>query len=384
MKKYVYKNKLNIFVIGIIDFLGNLFFRPFIKKDGITNINKILVVRLDHIGDVIFSTTVFEGLRKQFPSAKIMMMAGSWAKEIVQFNPNIDEVIVFDAPWFCRTRQRNKLKNIFQIIRKLRSEKFDLAFELRGDFRNIILLFFSRIKYRVGYGITGGGFLLNKMIEYGKEKHEIEYNLGQLHSLNFPVYNKSLDIFVPSADDCYMEDLLKSNNVIHGDKLVGIHTGSGTGATRWPLDNYRKLTERLIRELNLKIVLTGGSNEKYHVEKLINEVSQQVLNFCGKTTLLQLTALWKKCLMVIGSNSGPVHLAAAVGTPIIMIYGGTNSPKRWGPLCSNSIVIQKNVNCMYCEKKECTDLRCMKLITIDEVFEAVKTVINRRVTTNDK
>ena len=172
---YTFKKKKNIYLVKAFDLIGSVVFSPFgLKRLKLPeNVRKILVIRLDGIGDVLLSTPVYEALKKQYPSAKLTVLVGAHTKGVIKMNPYIDNVLVLRNTWFT-TISKIKFGEILSMLRKIRKEEFDIGIDLRGDIRNILLMFSGKVRYRIGYGITGGGFLLNRMPHYEKKTHEVD------------------------------------------------------------------------------------------------------------------------------------------------------------------------------------------------------------------
>src|SRR4030042_957324 len=178
--RYVFKNTFYAFFFFIIDIIGSAFLLPFMlfRRRAPGNIGHILLIRMDHIGDVICSTPIPQNLKEHYRGAKITFLVSTAAKGAVMNNPYVDEVICYDPPWFDRDKKRIfGLRRFLVLSRELKRHNYDLGFDLRGDFRHILLMVLANVKFRVGYGITGGGFLLNRKAAYRKNVPTVERSL---------------------------------------------------------------------------------------------------------------------------------------------------------------------------------------------------------------
>lgn len=367
MRKYVYKKRLYIIIFSIIDFLGNLLSKFFRRKFTFVNINKILVVRLDHLGDIVSTIPVYEHLKKKVPYCRISVLTTSEGKEILQNNPYIDRIISFQCPWFTRAPKRSmKYDEIFSLIRLIRKENFDCALELRGDIRNILFLKFCGIKKIIGYGITGGGFLLAQEVPFNKSLSAIEKNLFILKSLgiNCSAIYPRIYLNNEETEAIYIKNLLKDEK----KPLIAYHLGAGTPSKKWPEEKFFALIKKIEKEFHSKSILIGKEEPTIPPPK-------NTLSFIGRTTIRQLIHLLRLCKLLVTNDSGPAHIAAAIGIPVVVIWSGTTNPNIWAPQGEKVKVVYKTVECQYCEKKICSSMICLKNIEVGDVFEAVKEML---------
>lgn len=395
---YRFKNTKTLFLIKFIDAIGYILKRLISLKNRIFNnlgesqLLNILIIRLDHIGDCILTTPAIKYLRKKFPDAHISILVNSVSVEIIKNNPDIDEYIVYDALWFKRSASARPLRdsvafgNIFNLIKKLKKEKFDLAVDFRGDIRNIFLAFLSGIKKRVGYGIGGGGFLLTKEVEYISGIHEVEKNINVAEGIadaKGSLFNgepSDIDLqpvlYLTKENEDAIDGFFKENNIkkaeglAEEDFLIGIHPGTGTQSKLWSEDKWSKLADRLIDLYNAKIIITGSLEEK----GMLTEISKNMKNkpvLAYDLSLSQLSALIKRYKFLISVDSAPMHIASAFAIPVVAIMSAINKKEEWGPIGEKNVIIQKDVPCKSCELEECSNHICMSLITPEEVIESI-------------
>lgn len=373
MSRYTYKKTIYKYIFSVIDVVGSLYVGLF-RRAFPSDIKKILVVRLDHIGDVIFSIPVYEAIKVAKPDVSVSVVTTSDGKEILFNNPYIDEIIVFDSPWFSRGKK--KIGMILPLIRFIRKKEFDLAFELRGDVRNILLLRFSGVKYIVSYGITGGRFLIDKEIKWNPGLHQIDRNMEFITIFGGSVCNFSPPKIYLSEDEFehrWAEEITRSID----KPIIVYHIGAGTQAKRWPIERFIELIKRVKNEYNIQTVLIGGKELVSEIKPFLSEINDYSLNLIGKTTIRQLLHFLKKSSLLISSDSGPLHLGVALGLQTIGIWSGTNDPKVWAPESENFRLVYKEIRCQGCEKKYCSHKTCLQQISVNDVFQVISQIIQR-------
>ena len=331
---------------------------------------KILITRTDRIGDVLLSTPAIKAVRDAHPEAHIAVMVRPYAEEIVRGNPYINEVIIYDK----YARHKNFLSTFFFAL-GLRKKNFDLAIHLHPTNRCHVISFLAGIPQRVGYDIKCG-FLLTKKIPHTKQegkKHEIDYTLDVVRSIGIEVRNKELYMPIIKEAEEKISGLLQQEGLSGQDRLVVLHPGASCLSKRWPEERFAMLGEKLIENYGVKVALVSGPNEVEIVARTAKLMGHHAINLCGKTSIGELAALLKRAELFISNDSGPVHMAVAVGTPVIAIFGRSDkglSPKRWGPTGPKDIILHKHVGCDVCLAHNCQkDFACLKAITVDDVME---------------
>jgi len=370
--KYIFKRKRNIFIVSLIDFVGNIFFLvP--KKDCIFSEkekNKILVAQIASLGDVVCSIPFFKQLKENFPYSKIYVLTTPEGKEILKYNRYIEEIFVFHPPWMKKIKLIN-LGVLFSLRRKIKKERFDYAIELKGDFRSLSLLKFCGIKNIIGYGITGGGFLLTKELRWEGTLHITERMLKILKEVGSNYYLEKPAIFYNNFEEesIWVKDVLNAKKPI-----VAYHLDAGTEAKKWPQEYFVRLIKKVSETFDVKSVLIG----KKKVKKIALE-NIDYISLIGKTSIRQLIHVLLNSTLLVTNDSGPAHIASAVGTPVVVIWGGTSDPKLWRPLGENVEIVHKDVECQFCERKVCVSMECLKKIEVEDVFFVVKKILEKKV-----
>ena len=316
----------------------------------------ILLVRTDRIGELLLTTPAFGAVRESFPGAKITLIVKPSSSVVVEGNPCIDSIVKLDPG-----SDLDSLSKRLRFIRFLGGSGFDMAIIFNPSKFFNIAAFLAGIPVRVGYD-RKLGFLLTNAIEDRKylcEKHEVEYNLELVSLVGAKTDNKSLSLTIDN-------NVSKELNIENSDNLVALHPWTSDPIKQWPEKNFYELGKRLIKELNMKVVVIGGKEESGKSAELFNNFDINLNNIAGKTTLKQLAAILKKCKLLVSCDSGPMHLACAVGTPVIAIFRNDiigKSPKRWGPWGKEHSVTEKNN---------------LFEISVDEVFNKIKEKLLRK------
>lgn len=383
-KRYVYKKKIFVVLVTVFDFIGyvacktiKLFVLP--RADEL-EVKKILILKLDHAGDVLLSTPAIRAIRNAFPQAYITLVVSPWSADIVKRNQDVDEVIPYKAYWHNRSpEKRINLKETYNLIKYLRKQKYDLAFDLRGDIFAIIISVLAGAPKRVGYGWEGGGFLLTNEVKTSVDKYQVEILLDALRTIGIePSGELSPEIIISKKDKIAASEFLGDCGRVLETPLVGFHIGAGYPSKLWEPTRYAELMNIIAEKYNSQILIVGGCEDKIIYEGIEKNLNFNPINVIGKTNFLETAALIKQCNLFIGNDSAPVHIAAAVGTPTIVIFSAANKSRRWAPKGKQVLVIKKDVPCGGCEKHECEDIQCMQSITVDEVFEAVDSYFLRK------
>jgi ADP-heptose:LPS heptosyltransferase len=301
------------------------------------NINNILVVRNDRFGEFLLNIPALRALKKTFSNSRIIAAVDPSVEGLAQSIPFIDETIEWG-------REKHTLPEKLRLINLLRSKDIDIAIMLNPckDFN--IFTYLAGIPVRVGYDRKWGFLLTHKIKDekYLGKKHEIEYNLELVSLLGARTLDKSLSLTI---DDRIINGLLKDAGIENYDNLVAIHPWTSDPIKQWPMDNFQELMRKLLKEPNLKLVVIGGPDELERSRQLFGNLGRGLINLTARTTLKQLAVLLKKCKLLISGDSGPVHLAACMETPVIVIFRSDMPQKcavRWGPSSEGSIVVQKS------------------------------------------
>ncbi len=365
MASYVYKKQWKKALFATIDVCGKIAFFPSNRFRKKPTPKKILVVRLDQIGDVIQTIPFFEKLKKKYPNSLIHTLITKHSEFLLKNNPNINQIITVPSSWFYE----DKKTSVFQLWSLIKKEKYDTAFDLRGDIRNIALLRLAGIKWIIGYPATGGGFFLDETRKYNREDHEIDKNLTLIDEN--AAEDLKFDFPIPQNDQKIASQIVGMNN---RSKIV-IHPFSRASARMWGINNFKKLIHKLVSNDNVTVYVIGAKDEMAFASQF--KWNNNIINCIGKTSLYTSIALIKQADVFIGNNSGPQYFAAYSGIKTCVIFGYTDNYLRWQPKVKkgNFIPISIPVDCGFCELMECNNEKghlCMQAITVDMVYDHIK------------
>jgi len=337
-------------------------------------IEKILVRGTNWIGDVIMSLPAVSSARRTFPRARIAVLAKPWVADIYRLCPDVDEVILFQSPGV-----HDGLGGKLRLAAELREEGFDLALLLQNAIEAALIAWRARIPLRAGYDSDCRGFLLTHAVYRTRairEVHQIDYYLEMVRALGFTAEGNGIHITVDDGARAAADRILGGYGVRVNDTLIGIAPGATYGpAKMWFPERFAAVADRLTNEFSARVALFGSAGDRGRTERVQHHAAHPFINLAGKTTLEEAIALIARCDLFISNDSGLMHLAGALGVPLVAIFGSTN-PATTSPPGEKSRVIYKDVPCSPCLKKECpTDFRCMDLIQANEVHDTARRLL---------
>ena len=335
---------------------------------------RILLVQLDHLGDAVLTSAVLPDLRRRFPEARLEVLAAEWNRELFAACPEIDRVHVSRVNRFARDVRGGWLFSTWWWGWRLRKRKFDLAIDVRGEFPHALILWLSGARRRLGWDCGGGGFLLTDRARFVAGRPEIESRLALWAMLGIEA-DESVRLKRPwiepgrDARAAVRQRLLDGGHA--SAPLYVLHIGAGTQAKRWPAAHWRELLGRLIVERDVSIILIGVREEREVALAITGSLAwPKVADWTGQLSLAETAALIARADLFIGADSGPAHLAAAVGTPAIVLFSGTNRVEQWRPWGAQITVLRQETACSPCHRQTCpwADHPCMSRLTPGEVL----------------
>jgi ADP-heptose:LPS heptosyltransferase len=344
-------------------------------QSSVSDRRRILVVRTDRLGDVILTLPMLPLLRAWFPGAYLAMLVSRYPGEIVQGNPHLDEILLYD-------RDGSQIPFV-ELLRALRLRAFDTAFVVHPTPRLAWLVYCAGIRYRVGTGYRPYSFLFNRRVyDHRKDAryHELEYNLRLLRGVK-PDFTGSgvIPRFDIQVDSGARERVTAMIGTGGERQLVVVHPGSGGSARDWPPERFGQLAARLAALPGIMVCVTGGPAEAALANQVAAIAGAGTIVFPGTLTLQELTALLESSTLLVGNSSGPLHLAVALGTPVVGLYPQHTamSAGRWGPYTDKKRVLEpeKPPDCEDCAGDQSTACTCMASISVDEVFRACKDLL---------
>ena len=359
------------------------------------NIKRIIVVDLLYLGDLLFAHPFFAELRNMFPEARIDLVANSNFSEIMRVNPNLDHVYSYNKNW---TTARS-----YKFAKKLKMNNYQLGINIHGNWRTALLLKLISPETSIGYGGKGRGLFLDKEVEKNISGHMIEFYFDFSNELK--QWEKLSDYF--SKNKSNNKSAIKSENKIEANSeknnlpilnidknyhekaekmlknlglnndFVVLNSGGSWKTKRWPKEYFAELAG-LLAERGYKVLFVGGPSDTERVSYILNKIKnkEMIYNLSGKTSLLELAAVLKKAKLMISGDTGPVHVAAAVGTNTLTIFGPSDE-KKYAPRGRGKNIIIKNVGlrCRPCGEHECPlgHFKCMRELSPVMVVERIET-----------
>jgi heptosyltransferase-3 len=333
-------------------------------------IQRILIVRTDRIGDVILTLPMARVLKQHFPSVHVSMLIQQYTAELVEDDPSVDQIVHYDNGGYPLP--------FFRLLDSMREGKFDVVFHTHPRFRLALITWLARIPLRVGTGYRWYSFLFNKKVyEHRKDaqRHELEYNLNLLKAVDCPEgYEKAAPTLqIPSSATESVTQLVRSLGIPQYNKIAIIHPGSGGSSRDWSAENFGELGKRIGGLANVSVIVTGGKGEDELVKRVQSIVGHSCITIVNRLTLGEFAALAKMAALFISNSTGTIHIAAAVGTPVIGLYPHLVplSAARWGPYTERKVIfspLNHPLNCTRCTGEKGSYCECMNSISVDEVF----------------
>jgi|SRR5579859_752166 len=346
---------------------------------------RILLIRTDLMGDLVLSLPAVHAMRRAYPEAQIDMLVMPPNVGIIKHDAAITRIVTYDPNIWRRPNAFLRLETyraFLGLMRGLRAAKYDLCLSLAGDWASVFA-FFSKARRRVGYWDEAYPFFMTDPVpgrRYRIHQHEVDYIAGLARAAGGTIEGEQREPVLSVSQQAREEvrALLTVNGVQAGDLLIAAHAGATNGAAkRWPPSHWAALADRLITELGAKVILTGAASDAEMTDAVVARMKQTPLNFTGKTNVPQLVALLERCDLVISGDSGPLHIAGAVGTSVIAIHGPTD-PELSGPVGKEATVLRLGLWCSPCYDASfwavCRFFNpvCMKMITPADVLAATR------------
>ncbi|NTW35589.1 MAG: lipopolysaccharide heptosyltransferase II [Syntrophobacteraceae bacterium] len=331
-------------------------------------VSRILIRSTNWIGDAVMTTPAMGAVRATFPDATITVVAPPAVAGLFSPHPFCDEVIVFD-----RQREHRGMQGLWGFSRQLRGERFDLAILFQNAIEAAMMAYLARIPIRMGYRTDGRGLLLTHGVPIGRRErrlHHTDYYRAMLEQSGIQGGIGRLLLRCKEDEMEWAGRLLSSHRF-----WIGINPGAAYGtAKRWFPERFAEVADSLARKLDGGILITGGPGEAAIARDIESALHTPCLNLAGKTSVRQLMAVIARCGLFVTNDSGPMHVAAAFGIPIVALFGSTD-PTTTSPLSDNARIVKKPVPCAPCLKRRCpTDHACMESITVADVLEAVESL----------
>lgn len=336
-----------------------------INKD---EVRKILVIKFGGIGDVLMSTPVLPNLREYFPNAHIDYLTLIKNRDVLMDNHYIDRVLTFDA----------RIDKSWDLLRHIRDKGYNLVIDLFGNPRTALLTYVTGAKYRVGFKFRGRRYAYNIKIDgRGGEVHNSDFNLDALIKAGIPIVSKKLNLSVNVVHKEYSDKYLRDNK-LGNEFLIGIAITGGWESKRYKIKDYIELISLLSSKYKVKFLILWGNKKEYKDAQEIKSAHKDTAFIIPDSPIRYLAALIKTCKVVIGNDSGPLHLAGAVEVPVLGIYGPTN-PKLQGPYGKQNVTVENTkLDCLHCNLLDCPIGNvCMTELSKQTILEKFEELIKK-------
>ncbi len=334
----------------------------------------ILVFAPNWVGDVVLITPIAEAIKQAYKDSFLSFIVPRRCHDVLIGNPYVDKLIIFDE----RSSHRS-IREKIKFVSALRRDSYDIVFLLHRSFTRTFLCYLAGIKQRVGYAYPKRAFLLTHRIPVVNKDslHKQDYYLKVVEDYGIPFENKNSRIYICDGAVRRAEVLLKE--YIKGDDFrIALSPSTNWPPKDWPLDYFERFIHLVHDKLRMVKFFITGSHHKIYFPRF--EKEEFVINLSGKTTILELAAVYRKMNVVVSGDSGPLHIAASVGTPYVGIYGAT-SPFLTSPRSSTKgKIIFRNTTCSVpCYVKSCKrDFICMRSVKPEEVAETVRSILEKK------
>jgi len=299
-------------------------------------IKNILAARNDRFGEFLLNIPAFRALKESYPGSRLSLAVNPYVRELAEAVDCIDEVLIWG-------NHKHRFRDILEFSRRLKAARFDLCVIFNPSKEFNLISFLAGVPSRIGYDRKWAVLLTQKIPDrkYLGLRHEVEYNLELAASAGASTNNRSISLNI-SGDA--LSVFAQAGDLRGGSTLIAIHPWTSDVLKQWPLENFCALARRLSLLPNARIVVIGGREELAKGADIFDNEAGRFINLTGKTSLKELASVLKRCSLLISGDSGPVHLAAAVGTPALAIFGTgivAKGARRWGPWGAGHAVVEK-------------------------------------------
>jgi ADP-heptose:LPS heptosyltransferase len=347
-------------------------------------VERVLVLRLDRIGDVVMSLPALVDLRDAVPHAHVTLVVGRWSAPIARRAP-VDEIVVWNAPWVGRRNEgASSTVGLLRRARALGRQGFDLAIDLQGDVRAAQLMAMTRARARVGYLNTGGGWLLTHGVPLDETVSWVEQNRRAVRVALGP--SGTSGRFPPMVSDAERQAARRTLSEAGAVRRprIGIHPSGGRRIKEWPVARWAAVAQGLLAAYDAMIVVTGSEADRALAASLVQSLGPRAVNLCGLLPVEKTLAVIAELDLFLSSDTGPMHLAAAVDTPSVSLFGPSD-PTRYfsGEIGARHVVAHADLWCAPCNlirrpPGECARRpppECLSLVSVDEILAAATRVL---------
>ena len=332
----------------------------------------ILLIRLSSLGDVLLTTPAIRTLRQRLPRTKISMLTDEPYRDLVNQNPHLDEVLTVN-------RKDKGLVPSLQLINLLRSKKFDVVFDFQRKFGTSLISWLTQAQIRVGFHRPNGYLLTNPVaIDRHNRQHVIDDYFQLLGVVGIPADDRELELHVSQENRAFAAQKIGQESVAILGPTLGLFPGASWEFKQWPAQRFVEIGRRYIQDYQGRVLIFGSSTERALSEHIAEQIGSSAKSLAGEFRLGQLAGFIEHCDLFIANDTGPMHMATALGIPTICLFGPGNYHK-FRPLSSKHISLRYEVACSPCKpfNKHCQINECMQGISVNLVWEATCQQLNK-------
>mgnify|MGYP001161942426 CR=1 FL=1 len=345
---------------------------------------KILIVKLSAIGDVIHTLPALTALRRHYPDAQIDWLVEHPAADLVRGHDALNRVLVWRRREFVGLWKEGRVLAaagfFLRQLRELRLSRYDLVVDFQALLKSSLWVFLARGRRKAGFGPgmehseNSHLFLNDRVPAVSMEVHALDRGLKLLQALGIPVSEVRYDLPIGAEHEQEAATLLVENGIGPDQRLIAINPVAKWPTKLWPPERFRELADRLM-ESGYQVAFTGSQEDRPFMDQITGSLRSRTVRLEGRTSLKVLAAVYRSAGLVISTDTGPMHLAAAVGTPVVALFGPT-APWRTGPYGEGHVVLRAGVSCSPCFSRSCKTeelepMACMNRISVEHVLEAV-------------
>jgi len=334
-------------------------------------VEKILIRGPNWVGDAVLAIPAMKAVRAHFTQAEITLLVRPWVAGLFTSAPFIDKVWSESRP--------SSLLDWIRITREIRTRRFNLALLFPNSFESALMTFLGRVPQRVGYATDGRTWMLtNAIAPSAKARHQVHYYLDIVRTLSVKAEQPSIAIEATNEERAAARTLLASEGIPPEAPFLVVNPGAAYGsAKRWAEDRFAEVADVLAREMGLQVAIVGSGAERPIAEQIRKRMKSRTAILNGKTTLETLIGVLAESTLIITNDSGPMHIAAALGVPTVAVFGSTDE-KVTGPYGPRTRIVKHPVECSPCLLRECPiDHRCMTRVAVEDVCRAARELLGQ-------
>ncbi len=342
---------------------------------------RILMVKLSAIGDVIHTLPALNAIREHYPEARITWLVEEAAAGLIEGHPALDRIIVSRRKHWLKglsgPQGARHIRRVIAFIRELRDTRYDMILDFQAALKGGMLIALARGRRKIGFdkGLTHQEhsylFLNEKIAAVDMEIHALTRGLMLLEQVGIPAFRITYNLPVSDRDRDHINQMLDVAGVDRRTKLVAINPVAQWETKLWDNAKFAALADLLIERYDEPVVFSGGPADRPVIAAIISKMRHKALDFTGQTSLMGLAALYERAALLVSTDTGPMHLGAAVGIPVVALFGPT-APWRTGPFGEGHRIVQTNCSCAPCFRRRCETAHCMEGITVEQVVAEIE------------